>query len=146
MWGKMSCSRINSKQEGGTEDILFCPLPSTLRTSPLEVLQNCVALFGNSNIKNQDPWKFHMISFWTPLEISLLFWLTPGTSTVFFNTPENSTSSTPPTCLDFFWNSPMSMDVTPKNSYGAMIDLTKHNLLVINWGWGWTVKYWKSIN
>ena len=31
-------------------------------------------------------------------------------------------SSTPPTCLDFFWNSPVSMDVTPKNCYAAMTD------------------------
>ena len=49
-----------------------------------------------------DPWNFH--------------------SFCFFNTRGNSMSSTPTTYLDFFWNSPMSMDVTPKNCYGAMTD------------------------
>ena len=64
----------------------------------------------------------------TPLNFTS-FLIDPWNFQCFFNTPGNSMSSTPPTCVDFFWNSPLSMDVNPKNSYGAMIDLTKHNLL-----------------
>ena len=103
--------------------------PGEKKLSPLEILQNCVTLFGNSKIKFkthgnfawvflEHPWKFHCFFNW-PLEFPQFF----------FNTPGNSMSSTPPTCLDFFWNSPMNMDVTPKNCYGAMADLPKHNLL-----------------
>ena len=66
---------------------------------------------GNSNSTSflNDPWNFHMLFFKYPWKLHVL----------------NS-----PTCLGFFWNSPMSMYVTPKNSYGANLDrLAKHNLL-----------------
>ena len=43
------------------------------KLSPLEILQNCVTPLRNSKSKNQDPWKFHMIFSWTPLEILLFF-------------------------------------------------------------------------
>ena len=67
-------------------------------TSPLEIPEKIsfypwkfckiVTPLGNSKVKNQDLWKFHMIFSWTPLEIPLLFSLTPGISTCsFFNTP-----------------------------------------------------------
>ena len=29
--------------------------------SPLEILQNCLTPIGNCKVKNQDPWKFHMV-------------------------------------------------------------------------------------
>ena len=42
------------------------------RLSPLEILQNCVTPLGNFKVKNQEPSKIYD-SFYTPLEISLLF-------------------------------------------------------------------------
>ena len=60
----------------------------------LEIPQSCVTSLGNPKPKIQGPWKFHMIFFGSPLEISLLFLLTPTTSTCyFFYTPGNSISS-----------------------------------------------------
>ena len=43
------------------------------KAPPLEIPQNCVTFLGNSNTKNQDPWKFHIIFFWSILEIPLHF-------------------------------------------------------------------------
>ena len=39
-------------------------------------LQNCETPIGNSNVKNQDPWKFHIVIH--SLSWTLLFYLTPG--------------------------------------------------------------------
>ena len=39
--------------------------------------------FGDPKVKNQDPWKLHMIFSWIPLEVPL-FLFTPGFSTHFF--------------------------------------------------------------
>ena len=72
-----------------------------LETACLESpnLQICVTPIGNSNVKNQDPWKFHIVIHslsWTHLEAPLLFYLTSGISTCsFFNTSGNSMSWTP---------------------------------------------------
>ena len=89
---------------------------------PLEILEKtsfhswefckfvCVTLvtrypWKNSKVKT----KTHGSSTWfflTPLEIPLLFYLTPGISTCsFVSAPGNYMSSTPPPSLDFFWNS-----------------------------------------
>ena len=68
----------------------------------LEILQN-------SNSKNQDPWKFHMIFSWLCLEIPHCAWKFPGVSTCyFFNTPQNSMSTT--LLFGFFWvGNPISL-------------------------------------
>ena len=88
----------------------FVTLPLEKQSSPLKILQNCVTLFGNSKGKNQDQWKFPMTFSWLLQEILHLFYWTPGIFTYyFFNTPGNSMSSTPCICLDFFWNSSMSL-------------------------------------
>ena len=41
------------------------------KAPPLQILQNCVTSLGNSKARNQDPWKFHIIFSWSPLEIPL---------------------------------------------------------------------------
>ena len=41
-----------------------------IKAPPLEIVQICVTSLGNSKTKNQDPWKFHIIFSWSPLEIS----------------------------------------------------------------------------
>ena len=54
----------------------FCFAPGNSgqnKASLLEILQNCVTLLENSENKNQEPWKFHMIFSWSPLEIPLRF-------------------------------------------------------------------------
>ena len=43
------------------------------KASSLEIPQNCVISLGISKAKNQDPWKFHIIFSWPPLEIPLCF-------------------------------------------------------------------------
>ena len=43
------------------------------KAQPLDIPQNCVRSFGNSKTKNKDPWKFHIIFSWLPLEIPLCF-------------------------------------------------------------------------
>ena len=45
------------------------------KTPPLEIPQIFVRFLGNSKVKNQDPWKYHMsiIFSWSPLEIPLRF-------------------------------------------------------------------------
>ena len=35
------------------------------KLSPLKILKNCVTSLGNSKVKNQNPWKFHMRFFIT---------------------------------------------------------------------------------
>ena len=42
--------------------------PRQPKLHPLEILQNCVTSLGNSTAKNKDPWKFHMIFFWSSLD------------------------------------------------------------------------------
>ena len=43
------------------------------KAPPLDIPQNCVRLLGNSKAKNKEPWKFHIIFSWSPLEIPLHF-------------------------------------------------------------------------
>ena len=77
------------------------------KAQPLDISQNCVRSLGNSRAKSKDPWKFHIIYSWSPLEIPLYFLLTPrNCACYFFDMPGNSISSTPPSCLNFFSNSP----------------------------------------
>ena len=73
---------------------------------------------GNSKIKKTRPMEISHEFFSNTPRNSTSSLIDPEISTCcFFNTPGNSMSSTPHPCLDFFWNSPMSMDVTLKNSY-----------------------------
>ena len=96
-------------QTGGVEDILepplrifhFFTLPLEIldktKLHPLEIQQICVRSHGNSKTKNQDPWKFHIIFSWSPLEIPFCVLLAPGNSTCyFFDTPGNPISLTLP--------------------------------------------------
>ena len=81
---RMDYSRKNSDR--GVEDILLRKLlwdfsffyftPGNSRQNkaqPLDIPQNCVRSLGNSKAKNKDPWKFHIIFSWLPLEIPLRF-------------------------------------------------------------------------
>ena len=43
------------------------------KSQPLDTPQNCVRSLGNLKAKNKDSWKFHIIFFWSPLEIPLHF-------------------------------------------------------------------------
>ena len=43
------------------------------KAQPLDIPQNYVRSLGNSKAKNKDPWNFHIIFSWLPLEISLRF-------------------------------------------------------------------------
>ena len=50
--------------------IYFTPGNSRQNKAPaLEIVQNCVTSLENFKTKNQDPWKFHIIFSWSPLEI-----------------------------------------------------------------------------
>ena len=77
---------IPEKIETGVEDMLFWNpwnfsfffyfTPGNSRQNkaqPLDIPQNCVRSLGNSKAKNKDPWKFHIIFSWSPLEIPLHF-------------------------------------------------------------------------
>ena len=93
-------------------------------TLPLEILQrkqsfipgkstklcDMVTPLGNSNTKNQNPWKFLMILYWSPLEISHFFfnWLLEfpqALSSIYLL--KFHVLNLPLPCLDFFWNSPI---------------------------------------
>ena len=50
------------------EFFVFSLCPWKFPSNP-EIRQNCVTSLGNSEAKNQDPWKFRMIFFWSHLEI-----------------------------------------------------------------------------
>ena len=67
------------------------------KLSALQIQQNSVIPLGNSKVKNQDPWKFHMsFSLNTPGNFASFLTDPLGISTFsFFNTPENSMSSSP---------------------------------------------------
>ena len=66
---KLDYSGKNPNRE--VEEILFgkTPLeflnlslcPKYFKLPRLEILQNCVTSLGNSKVKSQDLWKFHMI-------------------------------------------------------------------------------------
>ena len=99
-----------SKQGGWRHTFVKTPLESfifliypwkvqTKRAQPLEIPQIFIRSFGNSKLKNQDHWKFHIIFYWSPLEISLCFLLTPGNSTCYFfdNHGKFISPTTPPT-------------------------------------------------
>ena len=63
-------------QTGRVEDILFYFTLGNFRqnkASPLEIPKNFVISLGNSKVKNQDPWKFHIICSWSTLEVPLRF-------------------------------------------------------------------------
>ena len=80
----------------GTFHFSYLPLEiSNRRVQPLEIIRS----FGNSKVKNQDHWKFHIIFYGSPLEISLCFLLTPGNSTCYFfdNHGKFISPTTPPT-------------------------------------------------
>ena len=69
-------------------------------------MQNYVPL-GNSKSKNQDPWKFHMVFSWLPLEIQLFFKLTSGLRNInmLYLYPWKFHALAPSILLFFFWNS-----------------------------------------
>ena len=70
------------------------------KAQPSDISQTCVRTLLNSKSKSKDPWKFYITFSWSPLEILLSFWLTPGNCIChFFDTlgnPRNSISSPPP--------------------------------------------------
>ena len=80
---KMGYSRKDPNR--GAEDILLWKLPGTFHffTLPLEIpdktkLNPCifhkiVRFLTNFKAKKKDPWKFHIIFSWSPLEIPLYF-------------------------------------------------------------------------
>ena len=72
------------------------------KAPPLEIPRNCVRCLRSSKPKNEDPWKFNIIFFWSSLwEIPLRFQLNPGNSTSYsFNNPGNSISQ--PIIFGFF--------------------------------------------
>ena len=43
------------------------------KAKPLDIPQNCVRFLENSKAKDKDPWKFHIIFSWSPLEVPLCF-------------------------------------------------------------------------
>ena len=58
--------------------IYFTPGNSRqIKAPPLEIVQICVTSLGNSKTKNQDPWKFHIIFSWSPLDIPQAISLIP---------------------------------------------------------------------
>ena len=62
--------------ENPLEFFIFIFTPGNSRqkkAQPLDIPQNCVRFLGNSTTKNKDPWKFHIIFSWSPLEIPLFF-------------------------------------------------------------------------
>ena len=65
-------SRKNPNRGGWGYNFLKTP-HGIFRFVTLKILRNCVTPLGNSNVKNQDPWKFHMSFSWTSLEIHLFF-------------------------------------------------------------------------
>ena len=82
--------------------MLFCELLGSfsfftlpLEIPPLDIPQIFVRSNGNSKAKNQDPWKFHFIFSWSPLQIPHAISLIPL---------EIPYPQLP--CLVFFWNSP----------------------------------------
>ena len=73
--------------------------------------QNYFRSLGNSKARNQDPWKFHIIFSWSPLEIPLCSYLTPrsrNSTCYFFDTLGNSMSLSPaaPLLCVFFLEQP----------------------------------------
>ena len=92
---------------------------------------------GNSNSNNQDPWKFHMIFFWSlpppfpPRGIS---------ACSFFSTLGSSLSSTPLShVFGFFWNSPLKF--SPITLGGNLAKWPKTTWKLQNqhfWLWGKT--------
>ena len=66
----MSYSR-KKKKTGNLTTYWFESPPKIFRlfSLPLEIVKKCIPSLGNSKTKNQDPWKFHIIFSWSPLEI-----------------------------------------------------------------------------
>ena len=83
------------KTPPGILSLLPIPLEILKKASfhPWEILQKCVKPVGNSKVRNQDPWKFHISFFLTLQEMSTCF---------SFNTPWKFHGLKPPV---FFWNS-----------------------------------------
>ena len=100
---KMSQCTIPDKNQTRIEDILFWTQKRNFRfvtfiltnsrenkLSLQEILQKfckIVTHFGNSKVKNEDPWKFHMNFSWIPLEIPLPFLFTTRISAFFLQYP-----------------------------------------------------------
>ena len=106
----------------------------TKRAQPLEILQIFIRSFGNSKVKNQDHWKFHIIFYWSPLEISLCFLLTLGNSTCYFfdNHGIFISPTTPPPrpYFVFFWNSPLHRKVHKSLKSNTTITITTSSSVV----------------
>ena len=83
------------------EDLGLLLYPETFQTKwsfTPGISRNCFTPYGNSKAYIQDSWKLYMMFFYQPC---IFFSLARGISTFcFFNTPENSMSSTPP-CIFF---------------------------------------------
>ena len=71
----------------------------------LEILQNCVPPLGNSNVKNQDPRKFHISFSLKPQKLHFFFNWTLGFLSVFSLEWKFHVFNPWPPYLDFFWNS-----------------------------------------
>lgn len=94
-WGlRMICFSENTLWDFVT---LTCTLKNSeeSKLSPLgnSAEEKCVKPVGNSKVRNQDLWKFHISFFWTLREMSTCF---------SFNTPWKFHGLKPPV---FFWNS-----------------------------------------
>ena len=64
----------SSKNTPGIFNFFFTPGNSREnKTPPLENPQNCVTCPWNPKARNQNPWNFHIIFSWSPLEIPLRF-------------------------------------------------------------------------
>ena len=108
------------KTGGGSWRYIFLTRPPEILrfvTAPLQIPGKKAFTLWNSPKLGDTLWKFQD-------QNQEFFLNTTGRFTSFLIDPWNFQflSSTPPTCLDFFWNSPVSMDITPKNCYAAMTD------------------------
>ena len=79
----------------------------TKQSSTLDIPQNCVRSLKNSKAKNKDPWKSHIIFSCSHLEIRLHLINPLKFHMLFLWCPWKFHILDPPSCLDFFWNSPM---------------------------------------
>ena len=92
------------------EDFRFVTLPLEIpeKTSfHLEIQQNCVTSLRNSKVKNQNPWKFHMSFYLNTHGKSASFSIDPWNFYILFLQYPWKFHVLNPTCLVFFWNSPI---------------------------------------
>ena len=101
--------------------------------TPENFTGTCALFLQNSKAINQDPGKFYMIFSWSPMEIPLLFYLTPGNPNALSSAPlEISIPQTLSSSLfGLFWSSPffetwgILLHQLEQNSYSDAIPIAE---------------------